>query len=157
MHFLEGIKELGLDDLREIEVTYLLKVLSKSELDGCILLDELLQIMENFGLYDREGEDDEDAEADVEADADADDATATENSPQDNHTDSSPGQQESSQKKPSKKKKKSNDVDLSRLDNESIEIMAMLMLYCIRKGMSAHDVFEDVVYDQNIKSKSGNT
>ena len=42
MGFLEGIKELGLDDLRQIEVTYLLKVLSKSELDGAIMLDELL-------------------------------------------------------------------------------------------------------------------
>lgn len=58
-------------------------------------------------------------------------------------------------KKPKKKKAGAN-VDLSRLDNESIEIMAMLMLFCIRKGLSAHDVFEGVVYDQNIKSKSGN-
>jgi hypothetical protein len=56
MGFLEGIKELGLDDLRQIEVTYLLKVLSKSELDGAIMLDELLQIMENFGLYDKDAE-----------------------------------------------------------------------------------------------------
>jgi hypothetical protein len=73
MGFLEGIKELGLDDLRQIEVTYLLKVLSKSELDGAIMLDELLQIMENFGLYDKDAEEDED-----------DAEEATENSPPDN-------------------------------------------------------------------------
>jgi hypothetical protein len=30
----------------------LLKVLSKPELDGAILMQEFLQIMENFGLYD---------------------------------------------------------------------------------------------------------
>ena len=52
MGFLEGLKQLGIDDLEEIEVTYLLKVLSKSELDGAIMVDELLQIMANFGLYD---------------------------------------------------------------------------------------------------------
>lgn len=52
MGLIEGIKELGINDLIEQEVDYLLKVLSKPELDGAILMQELLQIMENFGLYD---------------------------------------------------------------------------------------------------------
>jgi len=56
MGFLQGIKEIGIDNLSESEVTYLLKVLSKNELDGAIMLQELQTIMENFGLYD----DDED-------------------------------------------------------------------------------------------------
>jgi hypothetical protein len=34
----------------------LLKVLSKPELEGAILMQEFLQIMENFGLYDDDGE-----------------------------------------------------------------------------------------------------
>lgn len=49
---IQGIRDLGIDDLEKIEVTYLLKVLSKPELDGAILMQEFLQIMENFGLYD---------------------------------------------------------------------------------------------------------
>jgi len=49
---IEGIRGLGIDDLQEIEISYLLKVLSKPELDGAILMQEFLQIMENFGLYD---------------------------------------------------------------------------------------------------------
>ena len=49
---LDSIRELGIDDLTQKEVQYLLKVLSKPELDGAILMQELLQIMENFGLYD---------------------------------------------------------------------------------------------------------
>lgn len=53
---LEGIKRLGIEDLEEVEVKYLLKVLSKPELDDAILLLELLQIFENFGLYDDENE-----------------------------------------------------------------------------------------------------
>jgi hypothetical protein len=36
----------------------LLKVLSKPELDGAILMQEVFAIMENFGLYD-EGEGEE--------------------------------------------------------------------------------------------------
>ena len=52
---LEGIKILGIDDLEERDVAYLLRVLTKPELDGAILVEELLQIMENFGLYE-EGE-----------------------------------------------------------------------------------------------------
>jgi len=56
----------------------LLKVLSKSELDGAIMLDELLQIMENFGLYDQ------DADNAEEQDDDDDAEEATENSPPDN-------------------------------------------------------------------------
>ena len=49
---LEGVKDLSIDDLEEYEVAYLLKVLVKEEFGGVIMLSELLQIMENFGLYD---------------------------------------------------------------------------------------------------------
>lgn len=49
---IEGIRDLGIDDLTNIEIQCLLKVLSKPELDGAILMQEFLQIMENFGLYD---------------------------------------------------------------------------------------------------------
>ncbi len=52
MGLLEGIKDLGIDDLSETEVQSLLKVLSKPELDGAILMQEVFAIMENFGLYD---------------------------------------------------------------------------------------------------------
>ena len=56
MGLLDGIKELGIDDLTEKEIAYLLRVLTKPELDGAIVVPEFLQIMENLGLYD----DDED-------------------------------------------------------------------------------------------------
>lgn len=42
MGLIESIKELGITDLTEQEVDYLLKVLSKPELDGAILMQELL-------------------------------------------------------------------------------------------------------------------
>jgi len=49
-----GIKGLGIDDLTDQEIKYLLRVLTKPELEGAIVLQELLQIMENLGLYDDE-------------------------------------------------------------------------------------------------------
>lgn len=58
--FLEGIKELGLSDLTEMEAACLLRVLTKPELDSAIILNELILIMENFGVVDNYEEDEED-------------------------------------------------------------------------------------------------
>ena len=52
--FLEGIKELDVVDLEEIEVACLMRVLTKPNLENAILLNELIVIMENFGIYDDE-------------------------------------------------------------------------------------------------------
>ena len=40
MGLLEGIKALGIDDLSEKEVTYLMRVLAKSEIEGNIIMPE---------------------------------------------------------------------------------------------------------------------
>ena len=58
MGFLEGIKELGVVDLEEVEVACLMRVLTKTELENAILLRELIVIMENFGIQD-DGDDGE--------------------------------------------------------------------------------------------------
>jgi hypothetical protein len=48
--FLEGIKELNITDLEEVEVACLMRVLTKPDLDNAILLRELIVIMENFSI-----------------------------------------------------------------------------------------------------------
>lgn len=58
--FLEGIKDLGMQDLTEMEAACLLRVLTKPELDNAIILNELVLIMENFGVVDTFEDDDED-------------------------------------------------------------------------------------------------
>lgn len=50
--FLEGIKEIGVVDLEEIEVACLMRVLTKPNMNNAILLKELIVIMENFGIFD---------------------------------------------------------------------------------------------------------
>ena len=43
--FLEGIHKLGIDDLREDEVTTLLKFLMEPEFEGYIILDEIFKMI----------------------------------------------------------------------------------------------------------------
>ena len=45
---IKALAELGLADLQPVEVNHLLKVLSKPDLDGAILMQEFLEIMKNF-------------------------------------------------------------------------------------------------------------
>lgn len=54
--FLEGVKELGITDLEEVEVACLMRVLTKADLENAILLRELIVIMENFGIKDDDGD-----------------------------------------------------------------------------------------------------
>lgn len=48
--FLEGVRELGFDDVTELEAACLMKVLAKPELDNAVILNEFVLIMENFGI-----------------------------------------------------------------------------------------------------------
>jgi len=48
--FLEGIRDVGFDDVTELEAACLMKVLAKPELDNQIILNEFVLIMENFGV-----------------------------------------------------------------------------------------------------------
>ena len=65
--FLEGIKELGITDLEEVEMACLMRVLTKPDLDNAILLRELIVIMENFSIQDDQGQDEYNDEGAAEA------------------------------------------------------------------------------------------
>ena len=59
MGLLDGIKDLGVDDLTEKEVACLLRVLTKPELEGAIEVGEFIQIMENLGMMGQEQDQDQ--------------------------------------------------------------------------------------------------
>jgi hypothetical protein len=50
MVFIERLKDVGVNELSELEVACLFKVLSKPELNHKIMLNELMIVMENFGV-----------------------------------------------------------------------------------------------------------
>ena len=52
MGLLDGIKKLGINDLTEKEIKFLLRVLTKPKHDGAIIMSEFLILMENFVTYD---------------------------------------------------------------------------------------------------------
>ena len=108
-----------------------MKVLSKPELNGNILLLELLQIMDNIVLTENpEGQYQEE--------------------PPEQESNASPDQLEQSHKR----KKKDKMLDLSKLDEKSVKIMVMLMLYLLEQNMNCEDFFGEVIYQQNVKSKT---
>lgn len=50
MNFLDCLREIGIQELSELEVACLFKVLSKPEMEHKIMLHELMIVMENFGV-----------------------------------------------------------------------------------------------------------
>ena len=52
IEFLEGVHEVGIDDLTQFEASCMMRVLAKPELDNGIILNEFVLIMENFGVPD---------------------------------------------------------------------------------------------------------
>ena len=44
------MRDIGFDDITELEAACLMKVLAKPELDNAVILNEFVLIMENFGV-----------------------------------------------------------------------------------------------------------
>jgi len=131
LDLLEGIKAIGVDDLTEKEVTYLMRVLTKPELSGAIVMPEFLQIMENLGLYENEeGAQDELGQSGADYE----------------------GNQ--AEEQPKQKRKKQKQLDLSQLDQKSVKIMVMLMLHLMQQEMTTQEFFEEVIFEQNVKTKT---
>lgn len=130
--------------------------MSKPELDGAILMQELLQIMENFGLFDDGG-----SPAPAGQNPDLSDS---ENQQQQRQAQGrqpagsvpSSSNQESSPDPSSSKKPKSSEkaLDLSKMDQKSVKIMVTLMLHLLENSMTTAEFFESVTYQQNVKSKT---
>ena len=121
--FLAGIKALGIDDLTEKQISYLLRVLAKTEIDGNIIMQDFLQIMENLGLFE----------------------------PEDDHMEDTEISQELAR---AQGKKEKSPLDLSQLDQKSVKIMVMLMITLLNEEMTTQEFFEEVIFRQNVKTKT---
>jgi hypothetical protein len=152
--FLEGLKFLGIDDLEEVEVACLMRVLTKTDLENAILLRELIVIMENFGILDDEG-----GTAEALGENDIEPEESNQNLPGSVKDGDGTNKAQSDNAGGKKKKKKKGDgagkaMDLSLLDEKSIKIMAKLMLGLMELNVSLYDFFEGVVYEQAVKTKT---
>lgn len=136
--FLEGIKELGLLDLEEIEVACLMRVLTKPNLDNAILVKELIIIMSNFGIPDDDHIEGQSSEG-------ADNSIVKKEKSE---------SKEGSSKKKQKKKKGGANFDMSLLDEKSIKILAKLLLALIDLNVSLYDFFDGAIYEQLVNTKT---
>ena len=117
--FLEGVRELGIGDLSQRDITCMLKMITKEKVQGNIRVAELVQIMENFGIYENEAS----------------------GQPQTQDTDeySLNGGSQPSASKP----QGADQFDLSRLDKKSRDIMEQLMIRLIETEQTAQEFFID--------------
>lgn len=110
--FLEGVKELGVTDLEEVEVACLMRVLTKADLENAILLRELIVIMENFGIQDDDGEGAEEGAGERSAEVNDEEPNVGDSA---GKADTSMAE-DSSAKKPAKKKKKGAAANAAPMD-----------------------------------------
>ena len=127
INFLEGVREAGLDDLQEMEAACLMRVLSKPELDNAIILNELVLIMENFGVMDQLDDDEaDDYIPDTETDVEK---SVTEEKEIEEKKDEKKVKEEEKEKKPKEKKRAHN---LANIDAKGIKILRKLARYLLK-------------------------
>lgn len=99
--FLDGVKDIGFEDVTELEAACLMKVLAKPELENSVILNEFVLIMENFGIPTLS--DEEEYENDYIPDSDAEKEEDKDVTPEKEDTKDADKDQDSSANKDDKK------------------------------------------------------
>ena len=118
--------------------------------------------MENLGIYEdsdvenRDDYDDDDIDQDESPgaqnpDEEADELPRTVDTPDEVMAAHNPTSDPAKQQKG---KSKANQLELSNLDEKSVKIMVMLMVYLIQNNMTTKDFFREVMFEQNVKTKT---
>ena len=128
--FVEKIRSLGIEDFSTIHWACLIKVLSISDEDQFIRLPDLIQIMEDFDIYEPE---------EMETEGNRGDIGNTGNIPNTGNV-SNPGG-------------KRKGLDYSQLDEVSMVLMLALTDYVWKAEADLGEIFGEVVYQQAIKTK----
>ena len=135
--FLEAVKEaVGLPDLREMEAACLLRVLAKPELENAIILNELVMIMENFGVVD-ELEDEDDVDDYERSSSDG--------------ADQPPPDQEPPKEEPKQKRRIT--LDFSQLEPKGTKILRKLARFLLERYLHPREFFGPAIYKQLVKTK----
>ena len=147
--FLQGIKEVGIEDLQEFEVACLMRVLAKPELDSSVILNEFIMIMENFGVPDQEDSVDDyipDTEQSVhsvaenneEAKGDEEVAATTSKAKQEDTKDA--------------KKKAPRQHNLANIDAKGLKILRKLARFLLKQFLHPREFFGKAIAKQTIKT-----
>lgn len=135
--FLDGIQKLGITEFSDLENACLMNVLAKPQLENTILLDELIDIMENLGIPDGEN-------MSPEQDDDIDDG-------------SPPQKQQETPEPTQENKPKKKGVDVNSLSDDAKMLLLNLIVYLEQESMTVANLYEDVKYQQMVKTKKKQT
>lgn len=123
--FIEGLSRLEIMDFTEQDLKWLIRVLEKPYLDNSIQLQDLKDILENFGVK-------EHPEQNIEEDQN--DKELSENNDQ--------------------KKQKKKQINYEKLEKDSIFVLSLFTDYLLDSDISVYEYFDGVIYNQIIKTKN---
>ena len=123
--FIEGLSRLEITDFTEQDLKCLIRVLEKPYLDNSIQLQDLKDILENFGVK-------EHSEQNIEEDQN--DKEQSENNDQ--------------------KKQKKKQINYEKLEKDSIFVLSLFTDYLLDSDISVYEYFDGVIYNQIIKTKN---
>lgn len=164
--FLEGVKELGLEQLTEMEAACLLRVLTKPELEGAIILNELVLILENFGVSDEMIDDQDDDDLDDYMPSESEDQSKKEiqkeleqltKEEEEQNKENGEGQKKSSEEKVQQKldemEKRRIKLDFDLLEAKGLKILQKLARFLLERYMHPREFFGPAIYKQLVKTK----
>lgn len=156
--FVEGIKEAGIKDLHEFEAACLMRVLAKPELDDAVILNELVMIMENFGVPDQlDDEEDDDYIPDTEqsvalSDADAKKLELAEKEQEQEQAEAK-SREKPAEGKAGARKSKKRVHNLANIDAKGIKILTKLARYLLKQYLHPREFFGKSIQKEHVKTK----
>lgn len=149
IHFIEGIRQLGIQEFDNLEYACLVKVLSINDEEKYIKLQDLIQIMEDYGINE------EGAEGEAEEIKDEEEIPEEEVSEKDApQPHKSLNSDDRSQASRAKQNKGLRNLDYESLDGESMIIMMNLTDYLLTTRMPLYELFSEAIYKQFVKTKT---
>lgn len=126
IHFIEGLKDLGITDFGELEIACLVNLLTRPELDDLILVEELNILKDNTKIRESVTEMLE----------------KTGNSPYKSDDGAHSGE------------KRRRGINFAKVGDRSVCVIFLLTEYLLRNNMSLFTLYDGKIYDQLVKTKT---
>ena len=134
IHFIEGLKTLGIDNFSELEIAWLVNLLTRPELDDLILVEELNMIKDHSKIRESVSEmlDKSGQSPFRERNEDNTEREGT----------------------TSNERNKRRGLNFSKIGDRSVWVIFLLTEYLLRNNMSLFTLYDGKIYDQLVKTKT---
>lgn len=135
IHFIEGIKKLGINDFTELEIACLVNLLTRPELDDLILVEELNILRDTSKLRESIGE-------------------MLEKSNQSPFRGHDEADLEEHERAASNERNRRKAMNFEKIGDRSVCVIFLLTEYLLRNNMSLFTLYDGKIYDQLVKTKT---